>query len=145
MFAGQDAAKSDSASESGLETPLPETPKPEPLKKIEADEEELKVYAPPPKNDEEIKAAAESVSAVIEIKEEAGKADKPQAKEAAGAAAEPKSEAALPKEEDEFKVFIPQTQSAPENEAGNNRNIKWLESSEDLAEFEEILKKAKID
>ncbi|MCL2144203.1 MAG: hypothetical protein FWH43_01720 [Endomicrobia bacterium] len=46
--------------------------------------------------------------------------------------------------ETEFKVFIPQAKEDGVNEASgkSSGNVKWLESDEDIAEFNEIIKKA---
>lgn len=47
--------------------------------------------------------------------------------------------------ENKFEVFIPQAKDDEGGSGGEKRNIKWLESSEDLKEFEELLKKAQFE
>ncbi|MDR1196118.1 MAG: hypothetical protein LBL00_06560 [Endomicrobium sp.] len=71
---------------------------------------------------------------------------KPQPKESSEEEnAKPKAVSHSSTGEENFEVFIPEakeenTESAEKPE----KNIKWLDSSEDIEEFEEILKKAKF-
>jgi hypothetical protein len=134
MFLDTQEPKADSGAP---ESVLPETPEKKPPKKIESSEENFKVYKPQPKEPEDsgtAPAAGEDKKAEPEVLKS----------EAADEVPAPKDAAELSGGENELKVFIPQAEENADGEAGE-KNIKWLESSEDLAEFEELLKKAQFE
>jgi len=68
---------------------------------------------------------------------------KPQAKEDAGTEkVKQKAKVVRQISEEEFKALIPQAKEDSEASVKPESNIKWLESDEDMEEFNEILKKA---